>query len=260
MLQRILTALPLIAGFLAALLWAPAPLWLALMAVIVFLGAQEWAALAKLSRSSRWVYAALIVLAGVALTQVPDIASIAYGLSLAFWVVVPVLLQRGVAFRSRGLLLGLGALVLLPTFLAIIALRETAPVLLLAVVGLVVVADSAAYFSGRRFGRHKLAPTISPGKTWEGVAGAALGVVVYTLAMGQGFPEQFHGGVAATVLAALALLALSIVGDLLESWIKRQAGVKDSGTLLPGHGGVLDRIDSLTAALPAAALLNLWMQ
>lgn len=260
MLTRILTALPLIAGFLAALYLASAPVWLGIMAIVVFIAGLEWAGLAKLNKSVGALYAGLLTLAGVALTQASGAPDWLYPLSLAFWLLAPWLLARGVNFQALPLLLGLGPLVLLPTFLAIIALRAEAPGLLLAIVGLVVVADSTAYFAGRRFGRHKLAPHISPGKTWEGVAGAALGVSVYCLVLRTLWPEALPVSLLMLLPAAWVLLALSIVGDLLESWIKRQAGVKDSGTLLPGHGGVLDRIDSLTAALPAATLFYMWMQ
>jgi phosphatidate cytidylyltransferase len=112
------------------------------------------------------------------------------------------------------------------------------------------------YLAAGHGGRHKLAPTISPGKTWEGVAGAAAGVAIYFVVLQFLVPDPrpaLNG--AAGALAFAALLALSIEGDLFESWLKRQAGVKDSGRLLPGHGGVLDRIDGLTATLPVVALL-----
>jgi phosphatidate cytidylyltransferase len=123
------------------------------------------------------------------------------------------------------------------------------------------VADSAAYFAGRRFGKRKLAPAISPGKTWEGVYGALIAVAVYALALlpfaeGAGYSAAIVPvSVIAWVALALALMSLSIVGDLFESQLKRNRGVKDSGKLLPGHGGVLDRIDALLAALPPAALI-----
>jgi phosphatidate cytidylyltransferase len=127
------------------------------------------------------------------------------------------------------------------------------------VLGLVWVADTAAYLAGRAFGKRKLAPAISPGKTWEGVAGALVASVFYAIIW-----AQFDPGLAALVqgpawlpylAGAVLLCAVSIVGDLFESAAKRRAGVKDSGRLLPGHGGVLDRIDSATATLPVALLL-----
>jgi phosphatidate cytidylyltransferase len=123
------------------------------------------------------------------------------------------------------------------------------------------VADSAAYFAGRRFGKRRLAPAISPGKTWEGVYGALIAVAVYALALlpfaeGAGYSAAIvPASVIAWVALAMALVGLSIVGDLFESQLKRNRGVKDSGKLLPGHGGVLDRIDALLAALPPAALI-----
>ena len=122
------------------------------------------------------------------------------------------------------------------------------------------IADTAAYFAGRRFGRHKLAPQISPGKTWEGAYGAMFAVVAYALLLlplassAQSAPAVDAASVTLWVLFAIALTALSIVGDLHESLLKRRAGVKDSGALLPGHGGVLDRTDALLAAMPPVAL------
>ena len=111
------------------------------------------------------------------------------------------------------------------------------------------------YAAGHRFGRNKLAPQISPGKTWEGVIGAYVAVLVYALAASLILQPSANGyDHLAALLFAWVLTAFGIVGDLFESWIKRQAGAKDSGQLLPGHGGMLDRIDSLTAALPFAAL------
>ena len=119
--------------------------------------------------------------------------------------------------------------------------------------GIVWVADTAAYFAGRRFGQRKLAPEISPGKTWEGVWGAAAAVVVYWAVA-----STLLGGRDMHALSGLVwmllMLVLSVVGDLFESWMKRVAGVKDSGRILPGHGGLLDRVDGLTATLPLAAL------
>lgn len=260
MLTRILTALPLIAGFLAALYLASPMVWLGIMALALFLGGMEWAGLAKQGKGVGVAYGAVLALAGIALALSAMDVTWAYLLSLAFWLAVPWMLRRGVSFRSAPLLLALGVVVLLPTYLAIVNLRELAANLLLAVVGLVVIADSAAYFTGRRFGRHKLAPSISPGKTREGVAGAWLGVSLYALILMLAWPDALQVPWLTALLVAWALLVLSVLGDLMESWIKRQAGVKDSGTLLPGHGGVLDRIDSLTAALPAATLFYSWMQ
>jgi len=259
LLTRILTALPLIAGFLAALFLASAQVWLGIMALALFIAGMEWAGLARLSKLPGVAYGAFLAITGVSLALHGQDYRGPFLASLAFWMVAPWILMRGATMKSTPLLLGLGALVLLPTFLALIHLREMATNLLLAVVVLVVIADSAAYFTGRRFGRRKLAPSISPGKTWEGVMGAGVAVSILALALAAFWAHSLAAGVL-VLLAAWALLALSIVGDLMESWLKRQVGLKDSGTLLPGHGGVLDRIDSLTATLPAAALFYSWMQ
>jgi phosphatidate cytidylyltransferase len=126
--------------------------------------------------------------------------------------------------------------------------------------GLVWVADISAYFAGRRFGKNKLAPSISPGKTWEGVAGAMLGVSVYVLLVWFNTSFEYRGVLPYLVLASWWWVGLAVIGDLFESAIKRQAGVKDSGALLPGHGGLLDRIDALTSTLPLAALVILMQQ
>jgi phosphatidate cytidylyltransferase len=151
----------------------------------------------------------------------------------------------------------LGALVILPTWAAMTALHAVSVWLLLAAMALVWVADIAAYFVGRAFGKHKLAPAISPGKTWEGVAGAVAGVMVYGTIVLNFSPLAGKVPLATplVVLLLLLLTAVSVMGDLFESLLKRQAGIKDSSNLLPGHGGVLDRIDALTSALPLAALI-----
>jgi phosphatidate cytidylyltransferase len=142
-----------------------------------------------------------------------------------------------------------------------VALRDVSADLLLIIVGVVVIADSAAYFSGRRFGKHKLAPRISPGKTWEGAIGAWAAITIYALLLYFFAPSSINLQCLPQALALFwAMFGLSVLGDLFESTLKRQAGIKDSGNLLPGHGGILDRIDSLTAVLPAAALFWIWLK
>jgi phosphatidate cytidylyltransferase len=117
------------------------------------------------------------------------------------------------------------------------------------------VSDTAAYFTGRAFGKHKLAPTISPGKTWEGVAGALIAVSIYALTWTYLAGEKTQ--IMLLVPLLLVLVVLGIIGDLFESLMKRQAGVKNSGDILPGHGGILDRIDALTSTLPVAIFVVL---
>jgi phosphatidate cytidylyltransferase len=164
-----------------------------------------------------------------------------------FWIVVaPCWLWRGV--QRRGLAVA-GFIVVLP---AAVAFAILAPLEILLILLLVWVADTGAYFVGRAWGRRKLAPDISPGKTWEGAVGGTAAALLYAIILGTFIEGLFW---VPYLLAAALLAVLSIVGDLFESAAKRQAAVKDSGALLPGHGGVLDRIDSATAALPAAALI-----
>lgn len=257
---RVATAAPLIGGFLAALYLAPPAAWIGLTGLVLLLAAWEWAGLAGLPRLPALLYATLVGAAGMSLAVARPEALAPHYLALAFWLFAPVLLARQVRVRPPALHLLLGAILLIPAQLAMVALRSVSPDLLLFVVGLVVIADSAAYFAGRRFGRHKLAPRISPGKTWEGAIGAGLAVTAYGLAAYFLVPAACTGGCLPQMLAASwALLVLSVVGDLFESALKRQAGRKDSGNLLPGHGGVLDRIDSLSAVLPAAVVLRAWL-
>ncbi len=258
---RVATAAPLIAGFLAALYWAPLPLWIGLTGIVVLLGAWEWAAMAGLGRLAGLVYAILLCAAGSGLAIVaPQIAEPFYP-AFGFWLLAPTLLSRAVAIRPKAVHLLIGGVILIPTQLGLIALRNIGADLLLIVVGVVVIADTAAYFSGRRFGKHKLAPSISPGKTWEGAIGAGLAITLYALLLYFYSPLIGELQCLAQVLALFwALFGLSVLGDLFESTLKRQAGVKDSGNLLPGHGGILDRIDSLTAVLPAATLFWMWLK
>jgi len=176
-------------------------------------------------------------------------AGASFLLSALFWAIAaPLWLWRGVRDVHRPVLAAAGLVVIVPAALALATLE---PAEILAVLVLVWIADTAAYFVGRSFGRRKLAPSISPGKTWEGAAGGLGGALIYAVVLG-----AFWGRAWWAYLAIAAVLALlSIIGDLFESAAKRQAGVKDSGTLLPGHGGIMDRIDSATATLPVSALL-----
>jgi phosphatidate cytidylyltransferase len=147
----------------------------------------------------------------------------------------------------------IGIIVLLPATLIFVAARRIHPMAALAIVAPVWIADIAAYFSGRAFGRAKLAPSISPGKTWAGAVGATLGVTVYCFIVFiaiRRIPFSMSVAIPIILLLSIGLSVFSVVGDLFESLLKRQAGIKDSSNLLPGHGGVLDRIDSLTASLP----------
>ncbi len=151
---------------------------------------------------------------------------------------------------SRVLVLGIGLdLLWICTHDLVYLHREYGGEMLLYLFSLVWMADIGAYFSGRKFGKHKLAPSISPGKTWEGVAGGLIVNLIWIITVYQ-FGSAWGFGLATFLVISLAASLVSVVGDLFESILKREAGVKDSGKLLPGHGGVMDRIDSLIAAAP----------
>ncbi len=266
---RILTAGILLAGFLAALFWLPRTGWIVLVGALLAVAAWEWAGLARVGLLGRSLYAGAIAAAGIwaGWNVIVDLGPIVghswlYIAATVFWVVLaPLWLWERPVFANSAVPLLAGVVVLVPNAAAMVALRGQSPVLLFAVMAVVWISDIAAYFTGRRFGRRKLAPSISPGKTWEGVYGALAGVTVYATcwlaAAGGSRPglwQQTALGELGFVLLLLGLAAAGIEGDLLESQMKRQAGVKDSGSVLPGHGGVLDRIDALLPVLPMAAL------
>lgn len=265
---RILTAIVLLAGFGAALVLLGRTQFAVLVALLVAVGAYEWGKLSHFGPSARLAYAGSTTLLFAALfwllgsTETRQTAlEVVFGGSLILWIVVlPVWLRLGVRRQPQWLLPIAGLAVLLPAGLAMSVMQRGQ---LLLALGVVWVSDTAAYFTGRALGRHKLAPSISPGKTWEGLVGAIMATAGYAIICALFVPqiaERVQGGVWLVYLAAAELLlAASVLGDLFESALKRQAAVKDSGSLLPGHGGVLDRIDSATAVLPIAALLMYWM-
>ena len=275
MKTRILTALVLIPLTIAALFLLPPRAWGVLTLAIVIIAGSEWAGLGGYGRWTGWLFLAGIFLICGALLFAPwaDFDAVRgwpgalvvpiCGAATLFWIAVaPAWLYFGWRVQSQIVLAVVGWLALTATWVAVVQLQTRSPALLLSLMAIVWVADSAAYFAGRRFGRRKLAPTISPGKTWEGVYGALVAVALYALAL-LAFAESagyaapiFPAGALAWVALVLALAGLSIVGDLFESQLKRHRGVKDSGKLLPGHGGILDRIDALLAALPPAALIS----
>lgn len=264
--QRLLVALVLIPLFVAVLFLLPQWAWALALGVVVLLAAHEWARLSGFGPSFERFYlvATLVVLLGCyrALETGAALASALAVLATLFWLgLAPLWLVRG--WRAEGPLARMltGWVLLLPTWVAMLELRLIGPGLVLFVMGLIWLADSAAYFAGHRWGRHKLAPRISPGKTWEGVGGALAAAGLLALLVGASSPNLLLAGhavpVPALLAASLFLVAVSVEGDLFESHIKRLAGVKDSSLLIPGHGGVLDRIDSQTSALPVFFLLTL---
>jgi len=262
LLSRVLTAASLLAVFVPAVLWAPTWLWTILIAGVVGVAAHEWARLSHFPALPSRLYAALLTACALALPyalggQWPLFQNALIVLAVAFWLgVAPLWLLGRWHAEQTFLRAAVGVVLLLPTWAALLYLHARGPGMLLAVMAIVWIADSAAYFAGRRFGRHKLAPAISPGKTWEGVAGALAALALYAGAL--------SGAIALPLLplfvAVAGLLYLSVLGDLFESWIKRVSGMKDSGDLLPGHGGVLDRVDALTSTLPLASGILIWLE
>lgn len=257
---RIATAAVLLCGFLAALFLLERDAFALLVGAVVVIASHEWAVLAGVGTRMRIPYAAAIgaayALAASAFFRGVD-ASPVYWLAAAFWLLgVPAWIARGVRADDRAALRWLGVLVIAPAAVAMVQLH---PGPLLAALVLPWVADTAAYFAGRAWGRRKLAPSVSPGKTLEGAIAGLVAVAAYAMMLPHLLPElqslRAGAGLAGLVAAALLLGVISIYGDLFESAVKRQAGAKDSGTLLPGHGGVLDRIDSATSTLPIAALM-----
>jgi phosphatidate cytidylyltransferase len=268
--QRVVTALAMAAAFLAVIMFLPLH-WQALVfAVVVALGGWEWSRLAGWNTTgARLCY--VVVLAAVmyglywhcGLGNGPVRENVQPYLGLAcLWWSFALLWVRGfpasaplwnsVAMRSV-----MGLLILALAWLAAVYILSFPRGSLLIVVMVLIVAsaDIGAYFSGRAFGRHKLAPTVSPNKTWEGFWGGMLACVLLATLLWMQLPGQWeHISVASVIAVALATALASVVGDLTISMVKRETGLKDSGTLLPGHGGLLDRLDSLCGAAPVFAL------
>ncbi|SMC24752.1 phosphatidate cytidylyltransferase [Andreprevotia lacus DSM 23236] len=262
---RIITASLLVPLILAGLFVFPPAGWLALVTLIVSLGAWEWTRLAALSAPMRWIYPLVTAPLFVLLVYVLPITSL-FGLMLGgslFWLLLaPLWLRARWSLAKAGpTSVLLGWALLMPAGLAMWLLHNDVRGgwVLLSVLAIAWIADTAAYFSGKAFGRHKLAPAISPGKSWEGAAGGMLAVLVYVAVLPKSlFPQAANLPLWGWLLLAAVLTAVSIVGDLLESLFKRQAGIKDSSNLLPGHGGVLDRVDSQLAILPVATACYLY--
>ena len=269
---RVITALLLLLVFLTALFCLPPGAWALFAGLLVIPAAWEWAKLIKFSSGVCVLYVLAVTAICAVLFSLIDPAAHSgllefsvYGGASLFWTfVVPLWLWRSRLPREPWLAALTGLVVLVPTWMALVQLHKLGPAVLLLLMAVAWISDSAAYFAGRRFGRLKLAPSISPGKTWEGVAGAFLAVSLYAMLWGAvwhaHFPQFFQSmrfGAFGMLLFLWLLAAIGIYGDLFESALKRQAGVKDSGALLPGHGGVLDRIDALTSVLPVAALVYL---
>jgi phosphatidate cytidylyltransferase len=261
--QRIITALILAPLALCGFFLLEGGLFALFIGAVVVLGAWEWARLAGFAaQSARVLYAVLVAVLLFVLYLIPGLAPwilVAAGLwwLAATWLVLtyPASSEH---WSSAICKLAIGLLILLPAWqgLVLIKLAPMGNWLILSIMILVWGADIGAYFSGKAFGKRKLAPQVSPGKSWEGFYGGMIACLLITLGVGLVRGWSFSE-VLFSLFCAAVVVAISVVGDLTESMFKRKSGVKDSSNLLPGHGGVLDRIDSLTAAIPVFALL-LW--
>lgn len=261
---RILTALILLGLFLPALFFLPVLVWAGLMLLLTLVGVWEWSGFLQLGRmptQGLLALTALIEAGWLFGLQQQGLHWFFYhtltvsAWATAFWLlVVPVALYRN-RFLTHPLLnalLGMG--LMLSLWMALVTVQALNPCVLLILMATIWLADSAAYFAGKQWGRHKLAPAISPGKTWEGVAGALVAVGLFALLL-----KSLSVVNSWWVLPGLWLVTVvGIYGDLFESFFKRRAGLKDSGQFLPGHGGLLDRIDGVMPALPVGLCVLYW--
>jgi phosphatidate cytidylyltransferase len=259
--KRIITALVLVAGFIPALFQSSNVYWALGMLLVTLLALNEWASMTGFSKTQRYGYSLVSALVGLLIVsrmQGDDSHQFFYQslfiffVAALFWsLAVPIWLAK--QFKLSGMVAKglLGWLLMLPLWLALICAKIVDPMLVLVLLATIWIADSAAYFAGKNFGKHKLAPTISPGKTWEGVAGALIGVTIFGAILHFGFDIITW----ALFPALWIITGFGVIGDLFESMMKRQANIKDSGDLLPGHGGILDRIDGIIPSLPIAILM-----
>lgn len=258
MKQRIITALILLPIMLGMLFWANGGIWAAFAGLIALLALWEYSRLMLFTGKQQVGYigatAAFMLMAYCEQWALPPFV---WAVVLAFWLL---LMPAWLAFKwqlqgagTRTLLLGW--LMMMPFWYGLLILRpdDESVMPLLSLMCVVWLADSGAYFVGRKWGKHKLAPTLSPKKSWEGALGGLVLVWIYaSVARGMGW-FGFESGWLATMFAMTVLTFVSIGGDLLESWFKRVANIKDSSNLLPGHGGVFDRVDSMIALIGVAA-------
>ncbi len=255
--KRVTTAVLLAAALLFILLWLPPWATVVALTAALLAGAWEWSAFLRLSSAARrLLYVALVALllplvwvvsADAASRDLILLAAVLWWVTAFMWIVFA---PGRVTPWAAGIA---GVLALVPSWLALVWLLRVPPPhgqWVLFTLILVWVADIGAFFAGRAFGRIRLAPEVSPGKTWEGV----LGGMALSALVAIGGSRWFHVSLAVFLPLCLATVAFSVIGDLTESLLKRFAGMKDSGTLFPGHGGVMDRIDSLTGAAPVLLL------
>ena len=263
---RVITAIILVAIFIPALFILNNISWAYCMLALCLFALYEWGSMINLNAWQNKLYLGVATIAG--LLAIGFLQQFGFHLfffkSLVlflivsiFWVLfVPIWFKTKYIINSKTFMAALGLLLIASLWLALICAKGADPWLLLVLLTTIWIADSAAYFAGKKFGKCKLAPTISPGKTWEGVAGALIAVTVFAAILYLVKSESSLGFNQPAIFPALWIITgLGVVGDLFESMMKRQANLKDSGDLLPGHGGVLDRIDGIIPSLPIGLLM-----
>jgi phosphatidate cytidylyltransferase len=266
---RLISAAIMMPLVIYGVLALPAEIFALLLGLVLIAGAWEWGHLVPLANSALRLFYCIAVAGLMWLLWLTGLdAAIDWLLPLAvlwwllalYWLTHPqICAQAGTSCSGIKLLAGM--LVIVPAWAALAVMHASGPdgpVLTLGLMIMVWLADSGAYFAGRRWGRNKLAPVISPGKTREGVYGGLLASMVFAAAAGAFYSHSLRWTLAC-MLASLVAMLFSIAGDLLESLMKRQSGIKDSGHIIPGHGGILDRLDSLLAAAPLFLMGFRWL-
>lgn len=262
---RLISAAVMVPLVVAGILLLPTPAIALIMALIIGAGLWEWSRMVPLQATMAqfaFIGAGLLLAGLVWIVSPAAVISPLLFAAFLWWLWVLYWLTHPAFSAQPGLKIVAGYLVMLPAWAALVVLHGRAadgPLITLYLLVVVWLADSGAYFSGRRWGNRKLAPVISPGKTWEGVYGAIAASALFALVAGLLYSHSMVW-TAGLMLVSIVAVMFSIVGDLLESLMKRQSGIKDSSQLIPGHGGILDRIDSLTAAAPVFLLGLQWMQ
>jgi phosphatidate cytidylyltransferase len=261
MRSRLLTGFALALLTILIVLYASPPLTAAMLGVMLLVGGWEWSAFLQLPPGGRLAYVLLLLLlaaAGLYFAATGERFIALMEIAIGWWIIALLWVIAAPLHVSRPAAAIAGVLALVPTWLALARVDQLwrhGPQWVLLILAIAFMADTGAFFTGRRFGRLPLAPRVSPHKTWEGVIGGLL----FALLVGAGANLWFAVPWQSFLPLCLAAAALSVVGDLTESLLKRHVHLKDSGRIFPGHGGVLDRIDSVTAAAPVMVLGLIWI-
>lgn len=268
--QRIFTALIMAGLFIAAIAYLPRSLFAMLLALLVGFGAWEWSRMSGWKQPVARAIYVLVILAAMGviyhycelgLNPPRERVQPLLGLACLWWSFALLWVKgfpsSAVLWRSMPMRSAMGMLILVPSWMSAVYLLSfrQGGILMIVMVLVTATADIGAYFAGKRFGQHKLAVSVSPSKTWEGFWGGLAACALLAVILWGLLPEHAEGIGLPAVVVVIAMTALaSVIGDLTVSMVKRESGVKDSGSLLPGHGGILDRLDSLCGAAPIFAL------